>query len=174
MQRWMLVILGTSLLSACSSGEQENLDQWMQQASVGLHGKVEPLPEIQPYQPYQYTNAGLGSPFDSKRLQIARNKARANNPDVNRPREILENYELSQLKLTGTILMEKQYFGLVQTPDGGIYRVRPGSFIGPNFGVVRKVTETEVNLEETIEDVNGEWIQQESTLYLLQQEQGPK
>ena len=82
--------------------------------------------------------------------------------------------ELSQLKLTGTLRFNKQYFGLIQTPDNGIYRVRPGSFVGPNFGIVRKVSETEVVLEETVENINGEWVQQENTLYLLQQEQGAK
>lgn len=174
MQRFILLLLCGLALTACMSGEQENLDQWMQNAGKGLHGKVEPLPQIQPYQPYQYQSNELGSPFDPKRLQVARRKAQKNAPDTNRPREILENYELGQLKLSGTLLINKQYFGLVQTPEGGIYRVRAGSFIGPNFGIVRKVTDTEVRLEETVEDVNGEWVQQESTLHLLQQEQGSK
>ena len=45
--------------------------------------------------------------------------------------EILENYELDKLKLVGTMLLQKERIGLIQTPEGGIYRVRIGSFIGP-------------------------------------------
>lgn len=174
MRTAILMLLGTLSLSGCLGHEPEDLDLWMRNAGQGLHGKVDPLPQIQPYQPYEYQSNALGSPFDQGRLQVARRKAQSNGPDSNRPREVLENYELGQLKLTGTLLINKQYFGLVQTPEGGIYRVRTGSFIGPNFGIVRKISENDVTLEETVEDVNGEWVQQESKLYLLQQEQGQK
>jgi len=171
--RQRIIILPCLLaLSACGA-EPESIEQWMQLAGKDLHGKVEPLPPLQPYEPYQFQSAQLGSPFDPARLQLARNKVKGLF-NSNRPREVLENYELSQLKLTGTLRINKQYFGLIQTPDNGIYRVRPGSFVGPNFGIVRKVNETEVVLEETVENINGEWVQQENTLYLLQQEQGAK
>ena len=171
-QRIVIILPCLLALTACGT-EQESIEQWMQHAGKDLHGKVEPLPPLQPYQPYQFQSAQLGSPFDPSRLQLARNKVKGLF-NSNRPREVLENYELSQLKLTGTLRINKQYFGLIQTPDNGIYRVRPGSFVGPNFGIVRKVSETEVLLEETVENINGEWVQQENTLYLLQQEQGAK
>lgn len=170
--RTALILSCLLALTACGT-EQESIEQWMQHAGKDLQGKVEPLPPIHPYEPYPFQSAQLGSPFDPARLQLARNKVKGLF-NSNRPREILENYELSQLKLTGTLRFNKQYFGLIQTPDNGIYRVRPGSFVGPNFGIVRKVSETEVVLEETVENINGEWVQQESTLYLLQQEQGAK
>ena len=90
--------------------------------------------------------------------------------DTGRPREVLENYELDRLKLVGTMLLKKERIGLIQTPEGGIYRVRIGSFIGPNYGIVRAVSETEIKLEETVEDVNGEWVKQDNNLYLLQEQ----
>jgi type IV pilus assembly protein PilP len=32
------------------------------------------------------------------------------------------------------------------------------------------VAETEIKLEETVEDVNGEWVKQDNNLYLLQEQ----
>lgn len=170
----LLCICSLSLTACIGGSDKEDLGQWMQTASAGLHGKVEPLPELLAYQPYDIQYAAAGSPFAPQRLEEARRKAQGNRPNTNRAREILENYELNQLRLTGTINQSKQYFGLIQTPDGAIYRVKPGNYIGPNFGVVKRITETELALEETVEDINGEWIQQETSLYLLQQDQGQK
>lgn len=170
----LLCISSITLTGCFGSSEKENLEQWMQSASAGLHGKVEPLPELLAYQPYDIQYASAGSPFAPQRLEEARKKAQGNRPNTNRVRELLENYELNQIRLTGTIKQNKQYFGLIQTPDGAIYRVKPGNYIGPNFGVVKRITETELVLEETVEDINGEWIQQETSLYLLLQDQGQK
>jgi type IV pilus assembly protein PilP len=158
------------LLAGCSFTEQDDLEQWMQQAGSGLHGQVEPLPQIEPYKPYQYRGQDLVSPFETNRLQVARKNTAGNLPDTGRPREILENYELDKLKLVGTMLLKSERLGLIQTPEGGIYRVRVGSFIGPNYGIVRSVAETEIKLEETVEDVNGEWVKQDNSLYLLQEQ----
>ncbi len=157
-------------LAGCSFTEQDDLEQWMQQAGSGLHGQVEPLPQIEPYKPYQYRGQDLNQPFDTTRLQLARKSTSSNLPDTGRPREILENYELDKLKLVGTMLLKQERIGLVQTPEGGIYRVRVGSFVGPNYGMVRAISETEIKLEETVEDVNGEWVKQENNLYLLQEQ----
>ena len=158
------------LLAGCSLSGQDDLEQWMQQAGKGLHGQVEPLPEIVPYQPFQYQGQELLSPFDATRLQLARQSAQGKRQDSNRPREILENYDLDKLRLVGTLQLKKERLGLIQTPDGGIYRIGVGSFIGANYGIVRAVTETEIKLEETVEDINGEWVKQESYLYLLQEQ----
>lgn len=157
-------------LAGCSFTEQDDLEQWMQQAGSGLHGQVEPLPQIEPYKPYQYRGQDLNQPFDTTRLQLARKSTSSNLPDTGRPREILENYELDKLKLVGTMLLKQERIGLVQTPEGGIYRVRVGSFVGPNYGMVRAISETEIKLEETVEDVNGEWVKQDNSLYLLQEQ----
>ncbi|GHD71276.1 pilus assembly protein PilP [Vogesella fluminis] len=168
-----IIILPCLLAVTACGAEQESIEQWMQHAGKDVHGKVEPLPPVQPYQPHPFQGAAPGSPFDPGRLQLARNKIKGM-LNSNRPREVLENYELSQLKLTGTLRLNNRYFGLVQTPDGNVHHVQPGNFVGPNFGIVRKVSETEVVLEETVENINGEWVQQKNTLYLLQQEQGAK
>lgn len=167
-----LFLLVPLLLTACGNDE-EDLAQWMQHSRQNMKGQIEPLPPPMPYTPAEYTAQALLAPFNGYRLQLARQSARGALPDSGRSRELLENYELDKLSLVGTVKLKKGMLGLIRTPDAGIQQIRVGGFIGTNYGIVRKITEHELLLEETVEDINGEWIKQENQLY-LQPEQGKK
>ncbi|RXZ43758.1 pilus assembly protein PilP [Crenobacter cavernae] len=171
MKKWLAVSLLTALAGCAGSGN-EDLDAWMAQAGQGLTGQVDPLPQAQPYQPVVYDNANALTPFDDQKMQVAKRQNSANAPDFNRAREVLENFDLDKLRLVGTLKRNGINYGLIQTPDNTVYRVAPGNFMGPNFGQVKKVGETEVQLSETVEDLNGEWVQRSTSLYL--EEQGQK
>ncbi|AXK40845.1 pilus assembly protein PilP [Crenobacter cavernae] len=171
MKKWLAISL-LAALAGCSSSDNEDLEAWMAQAGQGLTGQVDPLPQVQPYQPVVYDNADALTPFDDQKLLVAKRQNSANAPDFNRAREALENFDLDKLKLVGTLKRSGINYGLIQTPDNTVYRVAPGNFMGPNFGQVKKVAETEVQLSETVEDLNGEWVQRSTSLYL--EEQGQK
>lgn len=166
----LLTLLIATLLSSCSYRADEDIEQWMQQAGKDIKGSIEPIPPMTPYVPAAFSGQNLVPPFNTDRLQIAK-KATRNMPDASRPRELLENYDLDKLKLVGTVQLKRGRIGLIRTPDIGIQQIRVGSFIGPNYGIVRSISETEVRLEETVEDINGEWVKQDNHL-LLQLEQG--
>jgi len=55
---------------------------------------------------------------------------------------------------------------MLQTPEGKGYTVRVGTRVGPNHGVVRKITPREVIVEERYTDVFGETKTREVTLEL--------
>jgi type IV pilus assembly protein PilP len=44
--------------------------------------------------------------------------------------------------------------------------VRPGNYLGQNYGRVTKIIETEVTLREIVQDAAGEWIERTATLQL--------
>lgn len=159
-------------LAGCAGGDNDDLDTWMAKAGQGLTGQVEPLPRVQPYQPAVYDGFGALAPFDEQKLAVAKRQSSANAPDFERPREALENFDLDKLKLVGTLKRGGVTYGLIQTPDNTVYRVAPGNFMGPNFGQVKRVSESEVQLNETVEDLNGEWVQRSTSLHL--EEQGQK
>ena len=50
--------------------------------------------------------------------------------------------------------------------DAGLYRVRVGNYIGQNFGVITKISESEIALSELVQDGGGDWAERESTLLL--------
>jgi type IV pilus assembly protein PilP len=50
--------------------------------------------------------------------------------------------------------------------DNLLYQVKPGNYLGQNYGRVMKVTETEVVLREIVQDATGDWIERTATLQL--------
>ena len=90
-------------------------------------------------------------------------------PDMNRPREPLEAYPLESLKYVGVIVKNKIGYAIVQS-DSSLFQVKTGNYMGQNFGVITKISETEVTLRELVQDAGGDWIERVSTLML--QEKG--
>ncbi|MDF0605922.1 pilus assembly protein PilP [Neisseriaceae bacterium TC5R-5] len=158
------------LLTACG-GNTDDLQQWIQTSSQGLRGKIEPLPVSEAYHPFSYQAYELLDPFSSQKLALVKNQNMANAPDFNRLREPLENYELDKLKMVGTLYRSGVNYGLIRTPEGMIYRVQQGNFIGPSFGQIKQIGESAIELSETVEDTNGAWVQRSNSLPLDQQGQ---
>ena len=50
--------------------------------------------------------------------------------------------------------------------DNLLYQVRPGAYLGQNYGRVMKITETDVVLREIVQDAVGEWIERPAALQL--------
>ena len=63
----------------------------------------------------------------------------------------------------------RQRWALVKTPENTLYRVRNGSYMGQNFGVVAMITDTTVTLKELIQDTNGSWSERTSALQLVEE-----
>ncbi len=159
-----LLLLG---LAGCFGEENSDLKEWMHKSSEGLEGKIEPLPEIKPYEPFTYAAHDLADPFKPSKMEVVRRGGRGSlMPDFSRPRGPLEVYDLERLRMVGTLQQGRNIQGLVHAPDGNLYRVSVGGFIGQNFGQVVAITETEIRLKEIVEDLTGDWIEREATLNL--------
>lgn len=173
MKRWTLLILASvATLTGCLGEKNSDLKAWMAEQSEGLRGKVEPLPEVRPYQPFTYDAFGLPDPFKPSKMELAK-KAGSSGlaPNTNRVKEVLENYDLEKLRMVGTLQQGKTVQALIKAPDGNLYRVRVGSYMGQDFGMVTQVTETEVSLKEIVEDSGGDWVERTTTLSLDDAEQ---
>ncbi|UTH75277.1 pilus assembly protein PilP [Chromobacterium sp. IIBBL 290-4] len=158
-------------LAACGGPNTDDLRQWMAMNSQGLRGQIEPLPQVQSYQPFTYQAYDLTDPFNPQKMQAGKRQNSANAPDLKRTREALENYDLDKLAMVGTLKRGAAMYALIRTPEGAIYRIQAGNYIGPNYGKVISISEGEIVLSETVEDLNGEWVQHNSSLYLDEQGQ---
>ncbi|POZ60775.1 pilus assembly protein PilP [Chromobacterium alticapitis] len=167
----LTLILPALLLSGCGGNNDDDLRAWIASNSQGLRGQIEPLPQVQAYKPFTYQAYDLQDPFNPQKLEAGRNRNAANAPDLKRPREALENYDLDKLAMVGTLQRAGKTFALIRTPEGAIYRIQPGNYIGLNYGKVLAIDEGEVKLAETVEDLNGEWVQRDSSLRLAEQGQ---
>jgi type IV pilus assembly protein PilP len=84
----------------------------------------------------------------------------------------LEAYPLESLKYVGVMTKKKVSYAIIQV-DGSLYQVRVGNYMGQNFGVITKVSESEVTLKELTQDSAGDWVERVSAL-LLQGQEGKK
>jgi type IV pilus assembly protein PilP len=84
----------------------------------------------------------------------------------------LEAYPLESLKYVGVMTKKKVSYAIIQV-DGSLYQVRVGNYMGQNFGVITKVSESEVTLKELTQDSAGDWVERASAL-LLQGQEGKK
>lgn len=159
-------------LAACSSSDTDDLKAWMQEQSQGMRGKVEPLEPVVQYEPFIYAAFDQVDPFSKMKMEVAkRNRTKsAGAPDATRAREPLEAYDLEKLRMKGTLLDKKGIIAIIETPDKATYSAKVGSFMGQNFGVITKITDSEITLKETVEDSSGEWVERITTLPLEEQE----
>jgi type IV pilus assembly protein PilP len=50
--------------------------------------------------------------------------------------------------------------------DKTVFQAKVGNYIGQNFGVITKITDTEVELKEIVRDASGEWTERKAKLEL--------
>lgn len=153
-------------LSACG-GSGDDLDQYINEVKARPGGRIEPLPEITPYEVFSYVAdvQGLRSPFRPDTPQAAGGGS-GPRPDVDRSREYLESFPLDTLGMVGTLSINNTNYGLVQTSDGLIHRVIPGNYMGQNDGRITEISDSEIALVEIISDGIGGYIERDAAVSL--------
>ncbi len=150
-------------MAGCS-GRDADLDSFIHATKGSAGGRVEPLPEVKPYQAFTYAAQGMRSPFVPGGSGVASSVR----PDVHRPREFLEQYALDTLKMVGTLNLSGRYYGLVLARDGRVHRVTTGEHMGQNDGTITEVTPTKIGLTEIIPDGLGGYVERPAALGLNQ------
>jgi type IV pilus assembly protein PilP len=164
------IFLASLLLVGCGGEEFQDLRDFVKNAGVDMRGKIEPPPDVKPYEPFSYENdANLPDPFKPRKAD-ARNANRTgqNQPNLNRPKEELEDFPLESLKMVGYLFQREVGHAVIRSAEGKVYLVKAGNYIGMNFGQVTSVTETEVKIKEMVQDSNGDWTERESSLLLAE------
>jgi len=164
--RIAIAIVVALVLAGCGGESHQDLRDWMREQGKGAQGKLEPLPQIRPYEPFAYNAFDLPDPFKPRKIEPA--KGGGPGPDLARRREPLESFPLESLSMVGTLAKDKSMYALVRTPDKDIYQVRSGNFMGQNFGVVTGISDTEIKLKELVQDSAGDWTERSSSLQLQQ------
>ncbi|HEU5137823.1 MAG TPA: pilus assembly protein PilP [Steroidobacteraceae bacterium] len=150
-------------LSGCSSKDDE-LDQFIADTKKEPGGRVEPLPELKPYESYAYESSNKRSPFmpggsgggDSNALR----------PDSRRNREFLEQFSLDTLRMVGTLRLSDRTYGLIKTKDGLVHRVSPGNYLGQADGRVTEISPSKISVVEIVPDGLGGYMERPASLAL--------
>ena len=162
-----IVAFAAAGMSGCGS-DMDELDAYINEVKQRPGGRIEPLPEIVPYEVFEYTagEEGIRPPFQPDTPQSAGGAAGGARPDPDRVPEFLESFPLDTLRMVGTLDMSESVYGLVQTADGLIHRVIPGNYMGQNDGRITGITESEITLVEIISDGIGGYIERDAAISL--------
>jgi type IV pilus assembly protein PilP len=163
----LALVIGVVMLVGGCGGENQDLRAWMAEQGKGVRGRLDPLPQLKPYEPFAYNAFDLPDPFKPRKIQPVKGDSKLA-PDMNRRREPLESYPLESLSMVGTLARNKQMFALVKTPEKDIYQVKSGNYLGQNYGVVTDISDSEVKLKELVQDGAGDWTERTSALQLQQ------
>ncbi len=170
-------VLGTLIvmLSGCGEGLSD-LRQFVEDIRAKPPGRIEPIPDFQPYQNFEYTSHDLRDPFklvDFRRPELSQEDiAQLSNglrPDIDRVKEVLEDFPLDTLRLKGTIDdKEGVKWGLIFAPDNTIHRIIEGNYLGQNHGRVISVSDQTIELTEIVPDGLGNYIERSSAITLIE------
>ena len=164
----LAVIAAGLVLSGCS-GDMDDLDEYINTVKARPGGRIDPLPEIKPYEVFTYVAdvEGLRSPFVPDLPQTAAGPSVGGaRPDPDRSREFLEQFPLDTLRMVGSLVQGEQNYGLVQTSDGLIHRVSTGDYMGQNDGRIVAINDSEIELIEIISDGIGGYVERDAAVGL--------
>jgi len=171
--RSLALLAVAAVLAGCGPSQQEEIEAWMKEQRATTRPKVQPIPEPKKFTPQAYTQEGAFDPFSSQKLTQAlkRDSQQSTSsvalvaPELQRRKEPLEAYPLDTMALVGSLVKQGQPVALVKV-DNLLYQVRPGNYLGQNYGRVIKVAESEIVLREVVQDAGGEWIERTAKLQL--------
>jgi type IV pilus assembly protein PilP len=83
----------------------------------------------------------------------------------------LERYNISEFKLSGIVWGGFGYNAMLEGPDGKGYFIRVGTILGPNRGVVKKINQNMIVIEEKFKNMMGEIERKEITVQLRKKQE---
>ena len=160
-------------VAGCSADEHGDLKEELNQLTKDLRGRVDPLPQVRPYEPVPYTAEGAIDPFRPERIEVASGRGAPSasaaliEEQKKRPPEPLEAFPLESIQMLGTIMQQKETFALVKAGPN-LYRVKKGNYMGQNFGVITAIDEGQISVKELVQDSTGDWVERISSLQMLE------
>lgn len=157
-------------LAGCDAADQGEIKQWMTEVRRDMRPMVQEIPEPRKFEPFVYQQQKSIDPFSPAKVDVALQKLAAKSatglrPDMDRRREPLEAFPLDTVRMVGLMRKAGANVALLQV-DKVVYQARPGNYVGQNFGLITRITETEVTLKEIVQDAAGEWVERITTLQL--------
>jgi type IV pilus assembly protein PilP len=166
------------VLAGCAGSDTDEINAWMAQQRATTKPKVTPIAEPKNFMPEAYDQEAQVDPFSTQKLaqalkrdsqQQGQASAALLAPELARRKEPLEAFPLDAMSMVGSLIKKGEPVALVKV-DNLLYQVKPGNYLGQNYGKITKVGESEVVLRELVQDAAGEWVERVATLQL--QEKG--
>lgn len=165
----IILVVATLSLASCGGEQYSDLRQFVKESDNLPRGRIPPLPDVKPYEPFNYDAYDLVDPFKPRKIEPPKTAAGGGiQPDLTRRKEPLEAYPIENLRMVGTLQQGKTNFALVKSPDNNLFRVKVGNYLGQNFGLITDINESTIKLKEIVQDSGGDWTERISTMTLVE------
>ncbi len=166
------------MLSGCSDESNDELTQWMTDQRKQQKVRLPPIAAPKKFVPQAYKADEAEDPYSPQRLsQALRKEIKPTadtsvlvKPELERQAKLkqpLESVPLDAMSFVGQIIKDGAAVALLRV-NGLLYRVKPGDYLGQNFGKILAVSDTDISLREIVQDTEGEWSERRATLPLTQ------
>jgi type IV pilus assembly protein PilP len=161
----ILIVIGLGAVLAGCSSDLEELQKKIAEVRARPGDRIDPLPELKPYDTFTYNAANLRSPFVPS-PPVNASLGSSLRPDSKRAREFLEQFPLDSLQMVGTLEMGGRKFGLVRDSSGLVHRVLPGQYVGQNDGKVTSISASKISVIQIVPDGVGGYIERPGAIAL--------
>lgn len=173
---WLnLAVMTITLLASCSNDDTSDLQKFVDEQRARKNPHVDEPPKYEMAPPFYYGAEILRDPFtpfneatpagpgtDTDPLPVLGCPLK---PDHNRVRVGLELLPLDSLRMVGTLKgPDNVLSALVITPEGTTQPVKPGNYMGLNYGQIISITEAGIELTELYPDGKGCFIERITSL----------
>ncbi len=151
-------------LGGCVMDSKDDLNAWLAEVKQRPGGRLDPIPEMKPTQPFDYSAATLRNPFEPVRVaeeEVADNGLR---PDMDRRKEELEKFPIDALSMLGVLEKPPLRYALIRDGNGVIHQALVGNHAGQNYGTIVSIHEDRVELTEIVPDGQGGWTERPSLI----------
>ena len=87
-RRVLMPLVLACALASCGGEQYSDLRQFVKDSENLPHGRIPPLPDVKPYEPFTYDAYNLVDPFKPRKIEPPKNAAAGGiQPDLNRRKE---------------------------------------------------------------------------------------
>jgi len=159
--RTFIILLCTFTLFSCVEVKTDDLKKFVLDAKSSTYPINDKIPELQQIDALVFIGKDERNPFSAPKAEVvAPTKSAPRScpqPNLKRPKQALEMYSLDNMTMRGTLMADEQLWALVRVPEGEIHKVKPGYYLGLNYGKVLNITKAEIELLELVSDLDGCW-----------------
>lgn len=178
-KRFALLTLLIVSMSGCVWVEgTEDLKKFVSQIQDRPAKPVKPIPDFRAYEAFVYEGSRLRNPFlpvvqyipsgtinDKGSVDLGNTAP----PDNDRLKGYLESFDIDDLYMVGNIAKgESNKWALIVDTKGEIHRITKDDYLGLDHGKVVSVSESRINIIETISNGRGGWVTRPRSIELIE------
>jgi len=168
--RWLVLFAMLGLAACGNSGDHSDLQQFIDEIAAKPRGKIPGIPEFEAYEPYKYGAANQRSPFEPPVVIVDRARSTITTqirPPADHVKQPLELFNIASLSMVGTLARNQVRWGLVLDQEGVVHRVQVGDYMGTQWGKIKRIRESGIDLEEIVSDGAGGWLPRARSIEML-------